>query len=449
MVALITSRDPSSPLRDWVWVVFGAFLLARVAPPIYTWYSRRFDVASDGVWLSTGLLIRRTHFTPRSSITVAQVDVPWSYRIFGLSCVTLLQGGDEAPQISLPGVDKQTTDRLVRLAEGSATVAPRPFGHTAKPASTLIYRSTSRDLLLASLIYGRFATLGAAAGLAVLDGLDTLGLTEAASGIIDFGPLIVGSVLVLGLMAVGAVATLMRFAGLETSRAADGVVLRYGAFSTRERVVPINAIAGIELRRSLLEIALGRVRLSLITTDSATRLGSNLVLPSLREEVAADIVSTSFSADVAHNADWSSRGWRPFATALLALTGTLIAASVISLLLTVAFSLRVPLAIAVFAVIIVALGWLGSAASARLHVSRGGALVAWSSRYISVRQRILDPASIHVLATRSVKGRPMLVRVHYYAGMPRALRATHFEDAQVRELAGSIGGMRMTEGASP
>ena len=95
-------------------------------------------------------------------------------------------------------------------------------------------------------------------------------------------------------MVVGVVATVLRFGGLETAVNDDAIVLRYGMLSTRERVIDNSAVVGVEIRRSPVEIALGRVRLSLITLDSAGGLGSNLVLPSLREKIAEKIILESF-----------------------------------------------------------------------------------------------------------------------------------------------------------
>lgn len=436
--AILSTQQGIPWAGGWGWTIFAALLVAQIVRPAYVWISVKFSLAADGIWASNGIINRRTRFITWESIATVQVDAPWHYRIFQLSHVTLLQGGDEATRISLPGVGEALVSELVHLARPSpeATAHPDPAPERT-PAP--IYRSSIIDLLIASLVYGKFATLGAAGLLVMLDGLDRLKVIPAVSQIAVGSPFIVGSMIVLCTIAAGALATVVQFAGLETAVDGGALVLRYGLFSTRERVVSADAIIGVEFRRNLLEIALGRVRLSLITTDSASRLGSNLVLPSLRQEAAARIIAESQLRYIVNGSYEAPPRGRSLVMSVLTLGATSTVALTSSVF--VVRTLEAPLVYGIATLIVVFAGvhWFGSLACARLQFDPASRLILVSTSYITVRQRMLDPDFIHIVATMCVRSHPLIVRIYYYAGVPRVLAATHFEPTDVCELARAVG----------
>lgn len=436
--AILSTQQGVPWAGGWGWTIFTALLLAQIVRPAYVWTSVKFSFAADGIWASTGIVNRRTRFITWESVATVQVDAPWHYRIFQLSHVTLLQGGDEATRISLPGVGQALVSELVHLARPSpeATAHPDPF---AERAPAPIYRSSIIDLLIASLVYGKFASLGAAAVLVMLDGLDRLKVIPAVSQIAVDNPFIVGSIIVLCITAAGALATVVQFAGLETAIDEGALVLRYGLFSTRERIVSADAIAGVEFRRNLLEIALGRVRLSLITTDSASRLGSNLVLPSLRQDAAARIIAESQLRYIVNDSYETLPRGRSLVMSVLTLGATSTAALISSVFVLRALEAPLVYGIATLVVVFAGVHWFGSLVCARLQFDPAARLILVSTSYITIRQRILDPDFVHIVATMCLRNHPLIVRLHYYAGMPRVLAATHFEPTEVRQIARAVG----------
>ena len=434
VAGLISRQHAESWVSGWAWVVIVLLLCTRIGDPIYTWSSLRFSFSSRGVWVSTGVLTRRTRFAPWDTIAAVEVDAPWCYRIFKMSRVTLLQGGEQ-PSLALPAVDRMTAFELVELSRTRTTsTAPGPGGLAAAPRP--VYRASVGDLLIASLIYGKFITLGATAAAVVLDGLEKVGLLPAVSQITAAGPVVV-ALAAAPCLALGALITVVRFAGLATTVREDAVVLSYGLFSTRERVVSASAVVGVELRRNLLEMALGRVRLSLITIDSAARLGSNLVLPSLREDVVARMLTGSFLSHIPSTA-CRPLPRRALVTAAVTLAGTCLVAATAALGAARALEAPPIYAIGGFVALFAALHWSGSTAGARLQCQVAAGAVTVTTLYGSFRQKVLKPRAIHLVGALGIGGQPLVVRLHYYAGRPRALTLVRFTDVQLQELAEAV-----------
>ena len=439
LAAAIGSGASNTWLSEWAWPLAGLAIGLRVLVPIYRWCSCSYGMTSDGLWTSSGLLHRRVRFVPWGSVAAVDIDRPWYCRAVGLVRVNVLQGGDSGTAHSLPGVDERTAQIMVERAARYEPEASQPNAVSGAPVSleAPVFKASVMDLLIASFVYGKFATLGGAAALVALEVLQTLGLLESVTRAAVSGPVLVGIAVALAIMVVGVVATVLRFGGLETAVNDDAIVLRYGMLSTRERVIDNSAVVGVEIRRSPVEIALGRVRLSLITLDSAGGLGSNLVLPSLREKIAEKIILESFSDKVATHA------WRPLSRRHSMLKGastlglaTMMPAAIA--LVALALGAEAVYAGAIFLVSAVLLYWLGSILPAELSVDEKACSVSVFTSYVATRQKILDLSSVHLVSTLGVRDRPLILQIHYYSGVHRSLTAVQFDADQRSALSGLI-----------
>lgn len=432
VVAAVLARQSDVGGGRWAVYVFAALLVARVVAPVWTWASLRYEVVSEGLWVATGLVNRRTRFTAWSAVAAVEVDQPWSHRVFGVARLTLRQGGDDATPTVLPGLDSASASALATRARASSPPSGQaPDDATPDAPEAPVYRASVSDLLIASLIYGKFATFGAAVALSALDVLDRLGWMDGASRLTMASPLVVGPVVAVGVLAAGAATMVLRFGGLETVQRHDAVVIRYGLLSTRERVVAADAIIGVELRRNLLELVLRRVRLTLITVDSATRLGSNLVLPSLRERDAARVVATPSFLGVVDSARLPVSRLSAVGTGAATLLVLLSSAAALTSLTVRVLDLRLVHGVPVFVVVVLALYKTGSTALARLRVDRDAGSVTLTTTFVSHREVTLHLAHVHLISAVHLRARPLLVRLHYYAGMPRVLTAVRHDPSQL------------------
>lgn len=439
LAAALGSRASNTWLSDWAWPLAGVAIGLRVLVPIYRWCSSSYGMTAEGLWTSNGLLHRRVRFVPWGAMATVDIERPWYCRAVGLVRVNVLQGGDSGSAHSLPGVDEATARTMVERAARYEREESQPAAVSGVPGSreSPVFKASIMDLLIASFVYGKFATLGGAAALVVLEVLQTSGLLESVAHAAVSGPVLAGIAVALAIMVGGFAATVLRFGGLETTANDDAMVLRHGMLSTRERMIDNSAVVGVEIRRSPVEIALGRVRLSLITLDSAGGLGSNLVLPSLREDIAEKIILESFPDKIATHV------WRPLSRrhsmlkgastlGLATMTPTAVA------LAALALGVGVIYAGAVFLISAMLFYWLGSTLLAELHVDEKARSVSITTSYVSTRQKILDLSSVHVVSTLGVRDRPLILRIHYYSGVQRSLTAVQFDADQRSALSDLI-----------
>lgn len=438
LVAAYFSTEARLWASGWIWQFAGVLLVVRLGAPLHTWFSFGYAYTREGMWVSTGVLNRRLRFTPWHAVAAVQVDTPWCYRLFGVSHVTLLQGGDDGTKIQLPAVVSTTAMALVDLARPAAAEAALPEPCTSP--DVILYRASTKDLVIASLLYGKFASVGVAGSLVALDALENLGALPALGLAAAAAPWLVALVAILLIAVWGVFWTVVRFAGLETVMREDSVVLRFGLLATRERVLSADAIVGVELRRNLLELALGRVRLSLVTVDSNARLGSNLVLPGLREAVAERLLEQSALRGAVASSCWVSAAdrRRSLARGVLALVGTWTLAAGVALGFAALVEASLAYCLAVLVAALAVVRSLGTTASARLECDDAGGSVSVSKEFMSLRRSCLDAAALHLVGTVSVVGHAVMVRLHYYAGVPRVLTATRFEADDRRALSRAV-----------
>lgn len=427
----------------WAWLALGPLIAVLVLEPLIRWWSTRLSITAQHVAVASGVIERREQTLAWSDIGTVDSRQSWAFRRWGVHSLTLAQSGDERAKLQLWGVDDPTRTRILSLAghavAASATrraAADEPSGATVE--GDLIYRVRSSHLILASLVYGQFAVIGGAAAMAAWEVLGYIDATGALERTISASPVTSAVAIAAVVIVLGFALTVVRYAGFEVRRMPDGrLTIRYGFFSTHARSIAAGATVGVVLQRNLVEIVLGRARLSLLTTDSAAQLGANLVLPSLPRAVVERILRTAFDDQVGHRLLTSSRGAGAFGWGTVLLVASA-AAGFGGWTAIAAFDWS-PLAAAAGGLLAIVVAWQGSRLlCSRLSVNGDARRVLLTTTHVVQRQSVLSPASVHVVSSTRVLGRRLLVDVHYYAGMARALRAMRFDRADVDALSARV-----------
>lgn len=435
----LAATGRASLLGDWTLWVLSAFVVLRLIDPVHSWFTLRFGHDDEGIWVSRGILHRSVQHLRWQTVAASQTDRTFVQRLFGTASMALRQNGDETSGVVVPDLEMALVARLSAMAGSS----PRTPAVVATPRP--IHRASIPDLLLASALSGRFVTAGVLALLALAEGLDTVGLLDdlATSSVSPqiWGSLPTAVALGVGAAAVvlimGALSTAVRFAGLETFIDDDAVVLRHGLLSTRERTIPLAALVGVEVRRNPWEAALGRVRVSLVSVDSSQRLGTNLVLPSLRDEVARTLLAhTPLSRGVGAALEPEARRrallWGVWGTILTLLVAGAAAAGLVTA------GARPLVVVFVCVALLAGVHALGSALSGRLAHHQDAAAVSVSTMFVSHRHRALATSAVHLLSTFGLPRRTGLVQLHYYSGRSRRLVAARYSPSDLLSVAQAV-----------
>ncbi len=421
---------------QWALVVIAALLVLRVAGPVLTWLTLRYAIDDRAVSVVTGLLARRTRTIAWENIRVVDVGRPWCYRMFGLAIASLRSGGSDDTVLTIPGIDERRAEEASIRAGHAAP--PRTGARGAATADTdrEVYRASASALLIASLAYGQFAVVAAGIAAAAYDLLDALGVAEATLALFHAGPVIAALASGLIVVMLGFVLTLLRFWAFTLSRRGEELRLTYGLVSRRERVIRPDAIIGVRARRNLVEMCLDPVRVSLLTTDSAEGLGTNLILPSLPRSTVSAILSPGLSGAIPR-AMLSRSGRRRIAPALL---------TVLALVVP-------PTALVVFLIPVVAPGWalavglgvLGALApvvrAGAARISFDGDRVVRRIQHLAEQEDAVLIGQVHLVSSirasfvRSIR----FVSVHFLAGTPRTLRAWTRDPDLARLVAEAVG----------
>jgi putative membrane protein len=447
VAGLLYATRPELWPGQWALVVIAPLLALRVATPVLTWLTLRYAIEDREVSLVTGVLARRTRTIAWENIRVVDVERPWSYRLFGLAIASLRSGGSDDTVLTIPGIDERLAEEASRRA-GQAAPLRTGVPDAAAPGGTdrEVYRASTSALLIASLAYGQFAVVGAGIAAAAYDLLESLGFAEATLALFYAGPVIAGVACGLIVVLLGFVLTLVRFWAFTVSRRGDELRLTYGLFSRRERVIRPDAIIGARARRNLVEMCLDRVRVSLLTTDSAEGLGTNLVLPSLPRTSVSAILSPDLSAAVPH-ALLSRSGRRRIGPALLAALVLLVPPTALVVLLNPVVTPGWALA--------VGLGVLGALAlgvrTCSTRLSFDGLRVARRMQHIAEQEDAVLVRQVHLASSirasfvRSIR----FVSVHFFAGTPRTLRAWTRDPDLARLIAEAIETVPRTPHTAP
>lgn len=448
--ALYGTRSDLWPGR-WAAFAIALLILVRVVHPVLAWARVRIGVFDDRITVRTGVLATRHRTVPWSSVSVADLEQPWSYRVHGLAIVSLHTGGEGDTTLRLAGLDLATAEHLSWRAQhqGRGPGDPRPEG-----SGEIVYRATSAELLIASAAYGQFLLIAAGVLVAAADALDTLGLWESALGAARISPGVWAAVAVVASVAAGFALSLVRYHGFAVRRTRGRLIIAHGLLSHRERVLHPAAIVGARVQRNLVEMIFDRVRISLHTVDTTRQIASNLVLPSLPRGAVARIANESLSDLVSSSTILSS----PPRSALPRAVGFAVVMLLLLSAVIVVLTRLTPLSLALSG-LLAALSAALSVGSAHLLASRIRLLddrLLHSCFLVSDREDLIRREAVHVLSVTSWGARPPhIIRAHFLAGVPRALTAfTRDTDAPRRastwmeRMSNSVTRPRCREGAS-
>lgn len=440
----------------WAWLAVGPLIAVLVGEPVWRWTFTRIAITPTHLRVTTGAIHRREQSLAWADIGTVDSRQSWAFARWHLHALTLSQAGDERTKAQLWAADDELRAAVMRYAGhavvdggrgaavGAGLAAAVDGGRGivsaagAETVGVLLYRVRIAHLLLASAVYGQFALIGGGAALAVSETLGAIGADEVIARWLPLPPASWALVIAAGIVTLGLVLTVVRYASFEVRRAPDDrLVISYGLLSTHERSIMPGAVIGVVLQRNLVETLLGRVRLSLLTTDSAAQLGTNLVLPSLPRRVVARLLREAFGEDPATRLPTVDRGGRALAAAIAVLAS--MAAVALLAGWTAAARGGPPVLVLASGVLALSLAWpVSRVLCARLQAEPGTRRVVLLLSHLVQRQIVLDTAAVHIVATSRLVGRPLLAHLSYYAGMPRTFRALRFVAADVDALSARV-----------
>ena len=437
IVALVvSSAEPIAWAGPWLRPALLFLLTVRVLHPLHVWVSTLVCIERDGLKVGTGLLIRRVRTVTWRDVVAIDIRSTWSDRLLGLQCVTVAGAGDS--EIVLAGIDRLRAEEIAAAVRGDespvkAGISPNesPLGvaqsetvrepsttlHSVAPdRSRVLFRMSTSDLLLAGLAQGKLFVLTLLCAGTVVSAMDRFGLLPEVLILFQEVPAAASALLVL-LSALGAGGVLLvRFHAFEMVDRDGVLVIRFGLIGRAEREVLSASVIGLRMRRNPVEMALDRVRIDVMSADSAGRSTSRVVLPSLPraalpavlvEGLSSNSSTTLLSSD---GRDSLPRAIRSsvvvvLSPALCLLTWSMFPAWVVLLLVATAFLLTLSLA---------------RLLTATLTVESG--LLIRRVRSVGDQDEVVLASALHLVnAVAPAISAPHLVRAHYLAGRSRAL----------------------------
>jgi putative membrane protein len=276
-------------------VLFWYYTLTRPYAVLIDWLSVRFRADDDGLVYRSGLVSTQEVTLEWQDLVSFQVSRPTVLRALGCASVTFGVGGGQRRELVLHAVNDATASRLSALASagGAADRATAPeHGAARQPmspdASSVLYRTAWRDHAVMSVTYGQFILViplilsaylqltewAQLASVPVPPWLSSTGMDTSPWGL---GRAVAGVLVVsLGL---GVVLSWLRYRRF-TARVVDGAIEVSGGWLSEEsRRLPAGSVQGVRIDQNLAMRALGVARLSVVSRQGTTRIGSNVVLP--------------------------------------------------------------------------------------------------------------------------------------------------------------------------
>jgi putative membrane protein len=435
------------PWRTLGYVLVGLGIFMIVAGPWLRLLTVRYAVSSQGLQQDVGLLFRRSEFLPWDLVNSMDDRQPWSHRLFRLTELTCSQTGEDGSRITLEALSPEDLARVQRFAAGAGVtgatddgVSPAESagtGPSTAPESVpaeeaterLIHRMTLVDLTLLCLIYGQVLVLVPPLAFGLMELAELVGLDRAMEDglMAGLGSWTTMVLLVLAVLGTGIAATVLKYHDFTVHALPDGRMrIRYGLFSTHQRLIYPSAVQGVVWQRNAVEQLTGRVRLSVLTLDSSSQLGGNLLLPSLPRALAVRLVSQHLPRYRDSSALVSTRV-RPLAWNLLA--ALLLAALVLATWTFTVSVLGWASGWALLGCLVVLLlgNRLGGVLGTRFSAAPG--LFAARRLMLAERVTVVRAARLHgVTAVFGVfrdrrRPRAWLPTVHYFSGSPRRVTA--------------------------
>ena len=439
LAVVVSGAEQSAGLGLWLRPALLLLLCVRLVHPVHTWLSIVVVVESDGLQVRSGLVFRRVRSVTWHDVVSVDAQSTWSDRLLGLERVTVASAGESA--VVLRGLDTSRAEEIAELGRtsGMRRGARHPFpssgGGGARPTIAhdpsplprrspldrveVLHRSSATDLLLAGFTQGKLFVLAAVCASTVVNAMNELGLLPLFASSFREAPAVASVALVVTSALIGCGVMVVRFHGFEVLKREGGLVMRFGLVGRREREVLASSIVGVCLRRNVIEMALDRVRVDVLSTDSAGRSTSSVVLPSLpRAGLPASLVE-SLGADCSSTM-LSIEGQRSLPRALVA-SIVIASPSVLCLLASSVVPVWFAFLLAVSAFLTTLA--LARLISARLRLDDG--FLIRRIRTAVDEDEIVAAGALHVTTAVALAGAcpAHLVRAHYLAGRPRALTA--------------------------
>lgn len=455
------------PWRTVGQILMGLSIFMLAVGPWVRVFTVRYTVSGQGVQVDSGLLTRRSEFLPWDLVNSVDERQSWSYRVFGLTEVICAQTGEDGSRITLEALDVQrlalfqgfavhagaqqvksslvpvteAPDEPTAETEGGSLNPPEDTGATPPQAhplgvggpapisERLVYRTRPVDLVLLSLIYGQVILLVPPLVFGLLETVESLGLAQALEDAFSTGlgslPTLV--LIVLAILSAGVAATVLKYHDFTVHALADGRLrIRYGLFSTHQRIINPAAVQGVVWQRNAVEQLTGRVRLSVLTLDSSSQLGANLVLPSLPHAMAAQLVQDHLpryrsSIQCVSGGVWLLT-WNVVAAVLL--TGVVVSTWTLSIeVLHFSKGWSIPICLLTLGLAI----WTGGILRTAISADESVSLFIARRVLLSERVTVIQAARLH--GVTALYGpfrdrdhpRAWLPTVHYFSGSPRRL----------------------------
>lgn len=448
------------PWRTLFQVLVGLWVASLILGPWIRWATVRFTLSAQGVQVDSGLVFRRSEFLPWDLVTSIDDRQPWNLRLFGLTEVVCAQTGEGGSRVTLEALRPEQVEVLRTQSEQSVgshhpvapaerlspetAVEPERDGQDTEE-ERLVYRTTVRDLLLMSLIYGQVLVLVPPLAFGLLEVAELFGLSHALedSLVSGLGSWPTAALIVLLAVGAGLAATVLKYHDFTVHALAGGRLrICYGLLSTHQRLISPGAVQGVVWQRNAMEQLTGRVRLSALTLDSSSQLGGNLVLPSVPRVVAERIVAEHLP-DFAASSAALSRGRSPLALNLL--VAIVLAAAVVGTwrLLVLDWGWGLWWAVPVCVLVLMLTGWVLGILTARFAADRAAGL--FSSRRVLLSEQVMVVRASRLHAVTALHGPgaarrahpAWLPTVHCFAGSPTrrtARRTTPEVLEQIQEM---------------
>jgi uncharacterized membrane protein YdbT with pleckstrin-like domain len=322
--------DPWSTLLQWLpLVIVAGYLLDPVGLILF----KRASVG-DEFALTTGWLTRVTSVCPVNSITAVQVDEPWYLRPYRLQAVTAVAQGAVSATYVLEGLTRGDAERLAALVERrsgpsdlppaqSTETGPVPEPPEEESVPTLLYAASKRDLLATVL----------SSGAVFLAALSVVGLVDQGLEFlsVDADSLVPQSAvqwaLLVGGVTVGAtLAALLRFWGFVIEQIEDQTYrLSYGALDRTTHTITQGSLEAVHLIVTPIDAMLRRQRVVLSTATLRSSPLGRVQFPSVRADVAGELITAVMGARPAGSTAPATKGWVFLPLTALALVSIAIA----------------------------------------------------------------------------------------------------------------------------
>lgn len=274
-----------------------AYLVVTVAEPFVRQVLNIYTITADELVHENHFVFHRVRSIPWETVTAVEVERPWAHRLMGLSRVIVTQASTDEGSVVLHGVFEPVVQSIQQLAaiRDSHAHAPAP-GNSSAEHCAVVHRVSLQELIVMSFTHGQALALGFGAILMSVDLADDLGISDVLGAMVTHAslPLTVAVGLAITLM-LGIVSTLLRYHDFHVMRLDNGQLqTRFGLLSTRQRHVDADKVLGLVVHQNILELALGRARLGVLTRDAKSRMSTNIVLPSATVEQVSAIADTYF-----------------------------------------------------------------------------------------------------------------------------------------------------------